>query len=212
MTLEILSQIILLGVVLSMDAFAVSITDGLIYSNINKRKMILIAITFGVMQALMPLIGYWVIELISFIVGETGGEKAGNILSIIVVWLSFSILVILGIKMIIEASRELKKAPEEKKLKQFSYKEVFIMGIATAIDALATGVSLHSGTLSNNNTIWLHVCIIMCITFIISFLGCLFGHFFEKLFKGKFEITSIIGGSILILLGVWIILSHYFNL
>lgn len=212
MTLEIILQIILFGVVLSMDAFAVSVTDGLIYNDINKRKMLLIAITFGVMQALMPLTGYWIIELVTFIVGEAGGKKAGDILSIIVVWLSFSILLILGVKMIFDAIKELKKAPEEKQSKKFSYKEVFIMGIATAIDALAAGVSLHSGTLSNNQTIWLHVVIIMCCTFIISFIGCLFGHFFEKLFKGKFEITSIIGGCILILLGVWIILSHYFNL
>jgi putative Mn2+ efflux pump MntP len=82
------------------------------------------------------------------------------------------------------------------------------MGIATAIDALAVGVSLHGG-LSNNTTIFPHVAIIMVITFIFSILGVNLGHIFEKLFKGKYEICSIIGGAILVSLSIWIVLSHY---
>ena len=86
--------------------------------------------------------------------------------------------------------------------------KVIYFGFATAIDALGAGVALHSG-LSNNYTIWLHVSIIMVITFIISLIGLFLGHQIEKLLKGKYEITSIIGGIILIALAVWIIVSHY---
>lgn len=194
-----------------MDAFAVSITDGLIYTDINKKKGIFIAATFGVMQALMPLIGYWLIELITEIVGANGGEQAGKIMSLIVTWLAFSLLVIIGGKMLLEGVKALRSDEEQKELKKFSIKEVLVMGVVTAIDALAVGVSLRAG-ISTNSTIWLHVTIIMVITFIISIIGVTAGHFFEKLLKGKYEITSIIGGSILILLAIWIVLSHYLGI
>ena len=208
MTVAIILQILLLGVALSMDAFAVSITDGLVYIDINKKKSFLIAGLFGFMQALMPLIGFWLVEIITIIVGDAGGEKAGKIMSDIVSWTAFCLLLFIGGKMIIEGIVSLKKPQEEKEEKKFSYKEVIYFGFATAIDALGTGVALHSG-LSNNYTIWLHVSIIMVITFIISLIGLFLGHQIEKLLKGKYEITSIIGGIILIALAVWIIVSHY---
>ena len=208
MTVAIILQILLLGVALSMDAFAVSITDGLVYTDINKKKSFFIAGLFGFMQALMPLIGFWLVEIITIIVGDAGGEKAGKIMSDIVSWTAFALLIFIGGKMIIEGIVSLKKPQEEKEEKKFSYKEVIYFGFATAIDALGTGVALHSG-LSNNYTIWLHVSIIMVITFIISLIGLFLGHQIEKLLKGKYEITSIIGGIILIALAVWIIVSHY---
>lgn len=211
MTLEVLIAIVMLGIALSMDAFAVSITDGLIYTNLNKKKSVFIAATFGIMQALMPLIGYWLVEGITFIVDESGGEKAGNIMSKVVSYVAFVLLVFIGIKMIVEAKKEMNKEQEEKVSKVFSYKEVLYFGLITAIDALGSGVALHSG-LSSNYTIWLHVSIIMMCTFIISLLGVFLGRKIEKLFKGKYEITGIIGGIILVLLGVWIILSHYLGL
>ncbi len=208
MTPEIIIQIILFGIALSMDAFAVSVTDGLIYTDMNKKRTLFIAITFGVMQALMPLAGYWAVEGISAIAGAAAGEKAGNILSIIVTWVAFALLVYIGGKMLIEAIKDLKKPEEEKEVKKFSIKEVLIMGVATAIDALATGVAFHAG-MSTNLTIWLHVSIIMVCTFVISLIGVILANQFQKLFKGKFEITSIIGGSILLLLAIWIVLEHY---
>lgn len=211
MTWGIILQIILLGIALSMDAFAVSVTDGLTYTDINKKKSFFIAGVFGVMQALMPLLGFWLVEGISVLVGETGGAQAGKIMSEVVSWVAFVLLLFIGIKMLVEAIKEMKKPQEEKTLKKFSYKEVLYFGFATAIDALGTGVALHSG-LSTNTTIWLHVVIIMCITFIISLIGLFLGHQIEKLFKGKIEITSIIGGIILILLAIWIILGHYLGI
>ena len=208
MTVEILLQILLLGIALSMDAFAVSVTDGLVYQDINKKKSLFIAFVFGFMQALMPLIGYWLVEIVEIIVGEATGAKAGEIMSHIVAWIAFLLLLFIGYKMLVEGVKNMKKAPEEKETKLFSYKEVLYFGVVTAIDAFGTGVALHAG-LSTNSTIWLHVSIILCCTFILSLVGLCLGNSIEKLLKGKIEITNIIGGVILLCLSLWIILSHY---
>ena len=207
MTFEILIQIILLGIALSMDAFAVSVTDGLIYQDINRKKALFIALVFGVMQGLMPLIGYWLVELVEFFVNGAGGN-AGNFMATVVTWTAFVLLMFIGIKMIVEAIIEMRKVEGEKVLKKFSIKEVLFFGVATSIDAMAAGVTLHTG-LSNNATVWLHVSIIIVITFAICLVGLFLGKSIVKLFKGKPEITSIIGGAILVLLAVWVVLSHY---
>ena len=211
MTFEIIAKIVLFGIALAMDAFAVSVTDGLIYSDMNKKKSFFIAGTFGIMQALMPLIGYFAVELISFIVGSTGSTDAIELFKIIITWVSFGLLLFIGIKMLIEGIVEIKKPQEQKENKLFSVKEVLIMGVATAIDAMAVGVSLHSD-LSTNYTIGLHVAIIGVITFGISLIGLFLGKQILKLLKGKTEISVIIGGSILILLAVWVVLSHYLGI
>ena len=211
MTLEIIIEIILLGVALSMDAFAVSITSGLTYKDIDKKKSFFIAFFFGFMQALMPLVGYFLVELITVIASEASSDAAGSLMSDIVTWTAFILLIILGFKMIIDGIKDINKMEEEKVLKQFSYREVIYFGFATAIDALGTGVALHSG-LSTNTTIFLHVSIIMVITFNISLIGLFLGRQIERMLKGKYEITSIIGGTILIILSVWILLSHYLGI
>ena len=211
MTWEIIANIILFGIALAMDAFAVSITDGLIYKDIDKKKIFFIASTFGIMQGLMPLVGYFAVEIVSLIVGSSGSTEAIKIFGIVITWVSFGLLLFIGVKMLIEGIVEIRKPIEEKKDKLFSIKEVLIMGVATAIDAMAVGVSLHAG-LSNNATIWLHVSIICVITFAISLVGLFLGKQILKLLKSKTEITVIIGGCILILLAVWVVVSHYTGL
>ena len=211
MTFEIIAKIILFGIALAMDAFAVSITDGLIYKDINKKRIFFIASTFGLMQGIMPCIGYFFIEIISLIVGSNNSADAAELFATVVTWVSFALLLLIGIKMLIEGIAEIRKPQEEKKDKLFSVKEVLIMGVATAIDALAVGVSLHAG-LSNNLTIWVHISIICVITFALSLVGLFLGKQILKLFKGKTEISGIIGGCILILLAVWVILSHYLGI
>ena len=209
MTAEIILQVVLFGLALSADAFSVAVADGLIYKDINKGKSFFIAATFGIAQGLFPLIGYWLVEGISQLVGVSAGAKAGEIMALVVSWIAFALLLFIGGKMIFEGIKAVRTPEEEKKDKLFSYKEVLIMGVATAIDALAAGVAFHDGELSNNVTIWLHISIIIVITFGISLCGVFFGKFFLKLFKGKTEITEIIGGCILVLLAVWVIVSHY---
>ena len=113
--------------------------------------------------------------------------------------------------MLIESIVELRKPQEEKKERKFSFKEVIFYGFVTAVDALAAGVAMHAG-MSNTMTVWLHVAIILVMTFSISLVGLFLGKQIMKLLKGKYEIAGIIGGIILILLAVWVLLSHYIGL
>lgn len=207
----ILLQIVLLGIGLSADAFSVALTDGLTLVDINKKRSFFIAFVFGFLQALMPLIGFWLVELVEVIAGEIAGEQAGVVASKIVVWLAFGLLLFIGGKMLIESIIEIKKKEEEKKPHYFSVKEIIIYGFATAIDALAAGVAMHAD-LSTTTTIWLHVSIILVLTFSISLIGLFLGKQIMKLLRGKYEISGIIGGIILILLAVWVVVSHYAGL
>lgn len=211
MTFEILIQIVFLGFGLSMDAFSVALVDAFTMSNLNKKRMFFIATCFGVMQALMPLAGFWIVELVERIAGEYSGAQAGAIVATIVVWLAFSLLLIVGGKMLIESIISLKKPAEEKVEKLFSIKNVLLYSVLTAIDALAAGVTMHTG-LSTITTVWIHVSIILVITFVLSLIGLLLGKQIMKFLKGKYEISGVVGGIILILLAVWVILSHYLGI
>ena len=211
MTWAILLQIFFLGIGLSADAFSVALTDGLTYSDIDKKKSFFIAGVFGFMQALMPLVGFWLVELVEFIAGDVAGAEAGIIASKVVVWLAFGLLLLIGGKMLIESIIALRKSDEEKEVKKFSIREVLVYGFATAVDALAAGVALHAD-LSTTTTVWLHVSIILVLTFSLSLVGLFLGKQIVKLLKGKYEIAGVIGGIILILLAVWVIVSHYVGL
>lgn len=211
MTWPILLEIFLLGIGLSADAFSVALTDGLTYRDINVKKSFFIAATFGVMQALMPLIGFWLVDLVEYIADEAGGAKAGEIAALVVTWVAFVLLLFIGTKMLVESIIEMRKPKEEKQEKVFKVKEVIFYGFATAVDALAAGVTLHTG-LSTRVTVWLHVSIILVLTFGLSLVGLFLGKQIVKLLKGKYEIAGIIGGCILILLAVWVILSHYLGI
>ena len=147
-------------------------------------------------------------EIIRLIAGEVAGEKAGEITALVVTWTAFALLLSVGVKMLIESIIELRKSQEEKEEKDFSYRNILLYGLLTAIDALAAGVTMHAG-LSSTATVWLHVSIIMVLTFSISLIGLFLGKQIVKLLKGKYEITGIIGGVILILLAIWVIVSHY---
>lgn len=208
MTFETLLAIVLLAIVLSMDAFAVSISEGLTCCDLNKKRMFFIAITFGVFQALMPLIGYFIVELVTVLIGQGSGAQAGRIMEIAVAWIAFGLLMFLGIKMIKEAHKGIGRQCDIEGAKVFHIRPILIMGIATSIDALATGVSLHAG-ISNNVTVWLHASMIIAITFIICLLGLFLARQIIKLFGNKTEAATLIGGIILVALAIWIIVSHY---
>ena len=95
MDVRTIMQIVLLSIALAMDAFSVALVNGLTIKDINKKRSIFIAASFGVMQAIMPLIGFWVVELVSVSVGQ--------ITSIIVIWVAFASLIFIGGKMIFES-------------------------------------------------------------------------------------------------------------
>ena len=196
----IILSVFLTGVSLSMDAFAVSICDGMVYRNLNRRKAVSIPLTFGLFQAIMPIIGFYV------------GMAFMRYIEAFDHWLAFAILVIIGGKMVIDGIRELRSPVEELKPKQFSFTEVLIQGVATSIDALAVGFSLNtmlSGVSNVQLWAWLSVCMIGLITFTISLGGLLIGVKVGKLFKKKACIAEIIGGAVLVLIAVKIVLESY---
>ena len=179
-----LISIILLAIALSMDAFSVSITRGLVW-NCKIKHMILIAVFFGGFQALMPVLG-WIL-----------GIQLSKYISTIAPWLAFVLLTLIGIKMIYESF----KMNKEETCRIFSLKEILILSIATSIDALAAGVTFAILNIS----IIVPILIIGVVTFGLSFLGVYIGKKVGHLFESKIE---MVGGLILIALGFKILLEH----
>lgn len=180
MTFGIILQILLSGASLSMDAFAVSICDGMVYRDLNKPKTAAIPVTFGLFQALMPIIGFYV------------GMAFMQYIEAFDHWLAFAILLIIGGKMIFDGAREMRSPEEELKPKQFSFAEVLVQGVATSIDALAVGFSLNtmlSGVGNVQLWAWISVAIIGVITFTISLFGVTIGVRVGKLFRKKASIA-----------------------
>lgn len=169
--------VVIIGIALSMDAFAVSITFGLCNQIKNTKDSIKVGATFGIFQGVMPLIGF----LVSYLVLDYITHYSG--------YIAFIILAIVGANMIREGAKK------ENKLECISIKKLFILGFATSIDALVTGFSL---SLMNIN-IYLAVIIIGFVTFFVCFLGTKIG----KLVSIKFKhISEILGGIVLILIGI----------
>lgn len=191
-------SVILSGISLAMDAFAVSICDGMVYRNLNKRKGITIPLTFGLFQALMPIIGFYLGML--FLEQIEAFDH----------WIAFALLVVIGGKMILDGIKELNSPQEELKPKRYSYPEVLVQGVATSIDALAVGFSLNAMLAVTGNIqlwAWISVCIIGVITFAISLGGLLIGIKVGKLFRKKASIAEIVGGAVLILIAIKIVLE-----
>lgn len=172
-------NIITIALGLSMDAFSVSITEGAVAKVIKKRYIILIAFTFGLFQAFMPLIGWGIGNLtFSYI------ERYNKIISL-------CILVFLGLKMIYEAIKNKGKKIDQ----QLGIKRLLLLAIATSIDALAIGFTLSSLRAS----IFTSILIIGMTTFLLSALGVVIGKYLGLFLKEKAE---IFGGIILILVGI----------
>ena len=184
-------EIILISVALAMDAFAVSITKGLEMSSLKIKKCIIVGACFGVFQAIMPLIGFFL------------GKSFISYISHIDHWIAFILLLVIGIKNIIEALNEGKKnnCNIERRYDISENAELLILGIATSIDALAVGITLSF----ENINIWISIVIIGLITFLISFLGVCLGRLAGDKWKNK---AGILGGVILIFIGIKILASH----
>ena len=188
-------DILLLGVGLSMDAFAVAICKGLAMRKVNKGQMFIIALFFGGFQALMPLIG-WAL-------GTTFAKK-------IVAydhWIAFILLLYVGGKMIVDAIKEWKEEDIVCEMDPpLDYKELTLLAIATSIDALACGVTF---SFEENFNIFKAIAIIGVTTFIISSGGVYVGNIFGDKYKAK---AQLLGGIILVLLGIKILLEHTMGL
>lgn len=179
-------ELLLLAVGLSMDAFAVSICKGLSMKKADLRAMSICGVWFGGFQALMPLIG--------FLLGSLFAEA----IEAIDHWVAFILLGIIGINMLKEAfSKE-----EEEHDADLSVKAMFVMAVATSIDALAVGISL---AMAGNVNIVLAVTLIGVITFAMSAMGVKIGNIFGSRFEKKAQMA---GGVILLILGTKILLEH----
>lgn len=179
-------ELFILAVGLSMDAFAVSVCKGLATEKVLPKHMIITGLWFGGFQALMPFIGYLLGRLF-----ETQIKAFDH-------WLAFILLVFIGGKMIKEALGR----DEEEADADFGVKTMFIMAVATSIDALAAGITL--AVLENVNIV-AAVSFIGVITFICSAVGVKFGSIFGAKYKSKAE---FLGGVILIVLGIKILIEH----
>lgn len=182
--------LLLMGVGLSMDAFAVSICKGLSMRKVNKKQCLVIGLFFGGFQALMPFIG-WVL-----------GSQFEQYITSIDHWIAFILLGFIGGKMVVEAIREKDEAVEVGKMDlPLDLKEMFILAIATSIDALAVGITFAFLQVPIVEA----VSIIGITTFVISVIGVYVGNFFGNRYKKKAELA---GGMILILIGLKILLEH----
>lgn len=177
-------EILIIGIGLSMDAFAVSICKGLSTRKLQFKHALICGSYFGFFQGFMPLIGY--------ILGVQFKAKIESIDH----WIAFILLTLIGINMIKEAFED-----EETCNTEFSFKIMLPLAIATSIDALAVGVTFAF----LNVHIISAVCIIALTTFIISMIGVKIGHVFGMKYKSKAE---IIGGIILICMGIKILVEH----
>lgn len=198
MTFEIFISIVLTAISLAVDAFAVSVCDGMVYNDLKKRNGVLIPLTFGLFQALMPLIGFYVgMALIGYI------DSFDH-------WIAFILLLIIGGKMIFDGIKEGRSKEEVVAKKKFTITEVLLQGVATSIDALAVGFTLNSmleGVSSLQLWAWISVTVIGVITFAISLTGLILGIKAGKLFKKKVFIAEIIGGLVLIGIGLKILIE-----
>lgn len=180
-----LIELFLIAVGLSMDAFAVSVCKGLAMPKCTFKKAAIVGLWFGGFQALMPAIGY--------VLGAQFQEAIASIDH----WIAFVLLALIGGNMIHEALDN----DEEEADASLNVKTMFLLAVATSIDALAIGITF--AFLKVN--IIPAVCFIGIVTFIISFAGVKIGNVFGARYKNKAE---IVGGVILILLGLKILLEH----
>lgn len=181
-------EIILIAIALAMDAFAVSICKGLCMRKINYMHTAIIAMFMGVFQALMPAIG-WVL-----------GKGFENYISDYDHWIAFVLLAFIGGKMIYESLTDNQQTECDVR-GILDIKELFLLAVATSIDAMATGVTFAVLEVK----ILVPVLIIGAITYIICFSGVMIGNKFGTKYKSKAEIA---GGIVLILFGLKILLEH----
>lgn len=178
-----------IGVGLSMDAFAVALCKGLGMKRVNYRHALVIALFFGMFQALMPVIG-WAL-----------GTQFERFITPIDHWIAFCLLAFIGGKMLLDAVRNegCKECGEYRE--RLDLRELLMLAVATSIDALAVGITfafLHVD-------IVLSATIIGIITFAISFAGVVAGNRFGARFERP---ATIVGGAVLVLIGVKILLEH----
>ena len=181
-------ELFILAIGLSMDAFAVSICKGLSMKKGGFKEGSICGIWFGGFQALMPLIGFFL------------GTLFADAIVAFDHWVAFGLLVIIGANMLKEAFSKCEEC--EGQDADLSFKTMFVMAVATSIDALAVGISL---AMAGNVNIWVAITLIGVVTYAMCTAGVKIGNIFGSRFEKKAQIA---GGVILVLLGAKILLEH----
>lgn len=181
------SEIFLIALGLSMDAFAVSVCKGLGMKKLSYKNTLLIGAFFGGFQAIMPLVG-WLL-----------GTQFESYITAFDHWIAFVLLGIIGGKMIWESCKT--DTEECAKCENPKIRELFILAVATSIDALAVGITLAFLRVN----IWKSISVIGVVTFIISMAGVVIGNRFGSKYKRRAELA---GGIILMIMGVKILMDH----
>jgi putative Mn2+ efflux pump MntP len=181
-----LASILLIAVGLAMDAFAVSIVTGSVYKELHVKHALRMALSFGVFQAVMPVIGF------------LAGVGLKDYISHVDHWVAFGLLGFVGGKMVYEAFQI---DTVQKNRDPSNLLILLALSIATSIDALAVGITLSLFT----SAIVLAVTLIGVITFGLSFVGVYLGKRFGHFFESRIE---VLGGLILIAIGVKILVQH----
>ena len=184
-----LLELFILAVGLSMDACAVSICKGLACKKVCIKHMALAGLWFGGFQALMPLIGYFL------------GKSFEKYVTAVDHWIAFVLLGAIGLNMIKEAFSKEENAADS----DFSVKTMFVMAVATSIDALAAGIVMATNIKGNHYLAFFAIALIGVITFVLSAIGVKIGNIFGAKWKSKAEFA---GGAILIVLGIKILIEH----
>lgn len=183
---------IVLGIALAMDAFSVSLANGMNEPCMKRKKMFLVALVFGVFQGLMPLIGWGCVHTIKSLFESF--EK-------FIPWIALVLLAFLGIKMIIDGVKGCDDEDDKDCNKNKGLMLIIVQGIATSIDALSVGITNANYNIYNAI---LSSVIISIITFVICYFGIIIGKKFGTKFSKN---AAIFGGVILILIGIEIFLS-----
>ena len=182
-----LIELLLIAVGLSMDAFSVSICKGLNTKRFSWRMALTCGVWFGFFQALMPTVGYFL------------GAQFQEMIEAYDHWIAFGLLFLIGANMIREAIWGKKEEGEDND--SLDFKTMFLLAIATSIDALAVGVSFACIQVK----LWSSVLIIGFTTFLFSVLGVKIGYMFGSKYE---KLAGVFGGIILILIGLKILLEH----
>ena len=177
-----LLEIFLVGVGLSMDAFAVAICKGLAMPRVNRKRTLLIGLYFGVFQAVMPLTG-WLL-----------GSQFARHVTKMAPWIAFVLLAWIGGSMIRESLSTKEEEEEKPEPAELRHRELLMLAVGVSFSMVELTVSIYTAA-----------ALIGCTTFAISVAGVFVGNLFGARYKNRAE---FVGGAILILIGLKILLEH----
>ena len=199
---QLIINSLLLGAALAMDAFSVSVANGIIETDMKKGRMLKIAGVYAAFQMMMPLIGWFLVKTVA---------EMFTALHAFIPWIALILLLFIGGKMILEGIQEKKQTKKEKdgqqeKAAKLTFSALIVQGIATSIYALSVGFTIADYPVIEA---LLSALIIGVVTLAICFVGLAFG----KRIGNKFSSTAtIIGGAILIFIGIEVFVRGIFGL